>query len=177
MEQVISKIDPALEYEGSFYSASTTVCKVRRGDGRYLLKMAQAEDPWQVNQMRRERDVLARTFNVAGVTKMLHVYPDSAGYAVPILKEYFEGETLHRLGSKVSKRSAKDKLAETVFRLHRMGIANLDLKPANVVLSGDRQDVRLFDLGSAIWSTEVEPKRFNSMVEEDTNILYYELFN
>ena len=148
-EALVSNIDPSLRFVRSFAN-EMLVLEVERRGSRYILKTSHA----YLLHVEKEREALQKAKDVPGITHLVDEYHHLGGFDIVLLKEFFEGEDLHKLKIKITDVKVQRKLEETVRALHSLGICNLDLKSRNVLLSPDRTEVRLFDFGTAIFAKD-----------------------
>jgi predicted Ser/Thr protein kinase len=178
MKEVIEKIDPSLEYKRKLWPSRTLVYKVEKGGETYVLKFVRADDEWGVKHLDREREVLALAKDLPGVTHLVQAYKDLDDYKNPLLKEFYVGETLEELGEEIKDAGVQKKIEETVRGLHSLGVAELDLnRRCNVVLSPDKKEVCLIDLGYGVLSKETSSLEFERMKSRDYSHLEKHLFS
>jgi serine/threonine protein kinase len=193
-KEVIEKIDPSLEYCRRLYPSSLMVYQVTRRNSPFVLKIADyreyfsditGEDKteWRflevVKWIRRERKALRLLKDVSGITHLIKEYksPDDT-HKCPILKEYYDGIALNRFSNeRITDSTNQQKMIETIESIHNLGVVSLDIKLENTVVSFDRKDVCIIELGSPIFKTEVDYSEFEKLRAEDLERLERFVFN
>lgn len=169
--EVISQIDSSLKYVKRLFPSSVIVCRVEKAGSIYILKMAKKGRHWGIEHLRREREALKIASEISGITHLIQDYEDLENYANPILKEFYKGTDLLRLGKKIRNTPIQRKLETTVHDLHRAGIADLDLHPRNIVLSPHKKDARIIEIGDCKFRREEEYSKFDQWVKKDLSTL------
>jgi serine/threonine protein kinase len=178
----IGTIDPSLELI-KIFPASTLVCKVKKENSYYILKVADYQKTfseitnkentkwsfnWKINHLKKEKEILKRVSQIKGITHLVKEYIDFNGiYMTPILKEYYEGKTLRELGGKIQDSVLQKNLERTVRSLLQMGIANLDIRRENVVLNSTEKEGCIIEIGGAKIEEEIGYCRFKKLKGED----------
>lgn len=164
MEKVIRKIDPSLTYIRQLKPASLLVFEVEREGSRYVLKTTESDYKYGVDHLDWEAELLGLADGVKGITHLVQKYRHTDGYRNPLLKEFYEGQSiyeLYKLGVKIYDVNIQTKIENTVRDLHSLGIVGLDLRTTNIIISPDRQDACLVDfefeiLPDHVGSSELE---------------------
>lgn len=140
-ERLIETIDSGLEYIETLKDIHNLVYKVRTESGIYVLKISFKES--RIQQVHRERQVLPRLAHIPEVPMIVRDYGSVLGYDA-ILKEYCAGTTLDEYRGELD----FDQLEQLVIRIHEAGIARLDIRQPNILIT--EQGIRLFDFGTSI---------------------------
>lgn len=161
MEEIIREIDPSLKYRRKLIPSSVLVYEVEKEGTIYILKIARNERSWEVNHLKQESEILGLAKGIGGITHLVQKYESIGDYSNQILKEFYEGKDLFELNTKIYDTKVQKKLENTVRELHSLGVARLDLnRPQNIILSPDKQDVCLIDLGYGLLSKDINPSEF-----------------
>ena len=183
----IETIDSSLELI-KIFRGSTLVCKVKKGDSYYILKVANyqksintlsqednsiSDFKWKINHLEREKRLLNLASGVEGITHLVQEYSYSRGmYRVPILKEFYDGEDLRILNKKIGDSITQRKLEKTIRELHKLKIAGLDIKPSNIVLSPkDDKGVCIIDFVDSYLEETLSPSRLRYLKSKDLHDL------
>ncbi len=143
----INKIDAGLSYIGKFSNGSSNAYQVADGENLRVLKVARDNSPQQIMRIKNEKLILELVKDVSGVTHGIRNYDASDLFGGAILKEYFEGNTLCDAKIVGISTEVRGKIKNIVRDLHSLGIAKLDLKKDNIVISPDESDASIIDLG------------------------------
>ncbi len=176
MEEYVKRIDSSLNYVKTLYPNSALVLQVEKEGLMYVLKFPRWGRPKYVeNHLKQEVDNLNLAKNVQGITHLIKKYKDRRDYKNIILKEFFEGEPVYSVG-KINDSKLQIKLRNTIDELHSLGIAKLDIDNQNIVISPDRQDVFLVDLGSGILEKNMSLSEFRKLKKGDIKDLEENIF-
>jgi len=145
-KQIVGEIDPSLGYVRAL-SDQGYVIEVESGGIKHVLK---TETPRFKSFIRKEYEVLQIARGVPGINHLVREYRDIAGFDLVLLKEFFPGEDLRNLKTKIADTKVQRQLLETVKALHSLGVGCLDILPKNVLLSLDGTQARLFDFDTTI---------------------------
>lgn len=172
-------IDLALEFledEGytaleNYPSLSTFVYKLEK-DGEFkVAKIGFRDDSYDLRfQPENEIRVLSDTKNIDGIVNLDSFYRTSMNgidYTI-LIKEFVEGQSLDELNHVPFELVIK--LQKIVDKVHRVGYAQLDLKPRNVVLK-DNSPV-IVDLGCAGKRSDFKEWSFEDHSELDYLALF-----
>jgi len=176
-EQLVKDIDASLRYRKKFPESSVLVYEVEKEGRTYVFKIAKASHEWGINHLKREGEILTLAKDVPGITHLVQTYKDIKNYKNPLLKEFYEGQTLGNLDDKIGDADIQGKLENTVRTLHSLGVAKLNLdEVSNIVLSPDKQDVCLIDLGYGMLSKDVKSSEFKRLKLSDFDNLKRYIF-
>ncbi|MDH3353469.1 MAG: serine/threonine-protein kinase, partial [Nanoarchaeota archaeon] len=124
------------------------VFRVEHKGKDHVLKLTANNLAWGRQRLGRERDILRMAEGVSGITHLVKDYTKEFDfYTQAILKEYFPGENLSMINKSKISTSAQQKAEEAVRDLHSIGIANLDLKPSDIIISPNGWDSKIVGFG------------------------------
>ena len=170
MIDLIKKIDSSLEYINILGPSSELVYKIKKDGLIYVLKFSRAWAKEIINE--NEPEILELAKDTKGITHLVRRYKDFKNYKNILLKEYYEGFRV----KKIKDRKIQDKLKNTVNNLHFLGIARLDLEDYNIVLSLDKKDVCIVDVGHGILKRQVSLSKFEKLKRMDFRDLEENIF-
>lgn len=150
MEEVVTKIDPSLTFRGELKPSPLLVYEVEKEGSIYVLKVARVWSRWAADHLEQEAEILRLADGVDGITHLVQTYGDIAGYRNPILKEFHEGQNISKLRIKIQDTNVQRKLENTIRDLHCLGIAGIEVKGKNIVVSPDGGEGKIIDLGSGV---------------------------
>lgn len=154
-----SDVDPTLEFVERIRKSSVKVYKVEKEGIFYILKTAHTSDEWGLEHLLMERNILTLAKDIEGITHLVKSYDElNNGYAM--LKEYFEGTSLFDLKEPIANPEIYSQLHRTIESIHSIGIARLDIRPPNVVISPDFTSARIIDLGSGLLRDKTDTLKF-----------------
>lgn len=166
MRIIPSEVDPTLTFVERIRKSSVKVYKVEKEGTFYILKTTHMSDEWALEHLLKERNILTFANEVKGITHLVRSYDQlENGYA--LLKEYFEGTSLFNLEEPVKNPEIYSQLHRTIEDLHSIGIARLDIREPNVVVSPDFTSARIIDLGSGILLNESDRETFEKAKKQD----------
>ena len=174
--EIIREIDPSLKYMEEFKMGSVKVLKVEKEGTIHVLKTAQFDYEWGVDHLKQERKILDLANGIRGITHLVQNYRDTENYKNPMLKEFYEGQSLRELNVKIQDTNAQKKLENTVRDLHSLGVAILDIQGRNIVLSPDKQDACLIDMGCGKLLQDTHSSEFERLKEDDLHDLEAYIF-
>ena len=168
MDEIISRIDSSLLYIRDLKPSSVSVYEVERGGSNYVLKVAKASHEWGLKHIEREGEILALANDVPWITHLIQKYNLAGQSGLAILKEYFDGQSLLKSELDfISDTKVQSKLEGSVRDLHSLGIARLDLHHQNIVLSPNRDEARIIDLGYGLFSKSLSSSKFEKFKSDD----------
>jgi len=148
MKLYVEKIDSSLSFIEKFPKGRLCVCKVR-DEGGFLrvLKIAPTNERSKFYRecVQKEKQALNVADGIYGVPRLIRDYSRKFFcHGGALLKEYFEGEEF----SEKFKNNARIRreIEHIVHDLHLIKIANLDLKPRNIIVSSDGLSAKFIDL-------------------------------
>lgn len=151
-QKIIDCIDSTLKPERLLKSGSTIVYKVKRVNSHYILKFAHLQPCDRISKLRlkhlkREVKALEIAKDIEGITHLVKNYGEIRNGDVEclaILKEYFEGRSTYE---PITDAGLQKKLRNTVNALHSLGYVDFDIAEDNIIISPDKSDVRMIDMG------------------------------
>ena len=160
--QLISSIDPSLNYVKVFCVSTTRVYQVMEKSLFYILKVAQGMDEWQIEHSDKEKRNLIILKDIPGISHLIKSY--NSEYIVenwyfrnPILKEFIEGNT----ANKIRDNSLQTRLKQTICEIHKRGIAGLNLENSgNIIISPNQKEATIIDLGTGRMKEEIGSIKF-----------------
>ncbi|PIN74005.1 hypothetical protein COV20_02735 [Candidatus Woesearchaeota archaeon CG10_big_fil_rev_8_21_14_0_10_45_16] len=148
-QEIVTIFDGGLSFvAGMNYSPERLVLKVSHGDTPYVLKAFPSDNPYFNEHIDGEVRALTIAQSLDGITKLVNDYGSQGGFRA-ILKEYRQGQDLYQRGPVAISSSLQQRLRDTVAKLHKFSLCDLDISPKNVVITPDDEDAVLIDLGSA----------------------------
>lgn len=169
MQDIVSMIDPSLEFVESYDRSTFVVCKVEKEGQFYILKVDNNRTH-NTSQVKHERIVLTKAKDVLGITHLVQDYGVMGDYEA-ILKEFAPGEIFN--GFQENAIELMRSLESTVGSLHLLRIAGLEAIPQNIVVSSDNSSITIVDLGSAEIFPWYKYFRFRDELEMDIFRLKY----
>jgi hypothetical protein len=173
-DEVVNQIDSSLRYRNKLVPSSLLVYRVEREGSAHVLKTtcpALEWYEWGVDHLKQEKEILDRAEGVSGITHLVQTYRDGYCYRHPILKEFYKGKDISCLDVRINDTALQKRLEATVRNLHSLGIARLDLFRRNIVLSPDRKDACIIDLGNGVLSRVMSLSEFEKLKDEDMHHL------
>jgi serine/threonine protein kinase len=170
-ENIIGEFDESLKYVKKLQPSSLWVYQVQREGQDLVLKVGLAEFPFCTEHLAQEAEILKKLRGLPGIPKLDKSYSSRGIYAGALLKEFFEGLTLRDSGISISRSQLQRQLESTVRAIHEAGFANLDIRKHNVVVSPDRKDICLIDLGTAICRDTSWEHTFEYLRDVDLRLL------
>lgn len=162
--------DLNLKYIQPLLPSSAWVYKVRERGKTRTIKIADHTDFLDVfEDMNRENEALQRTIDVPGVAKLVsfqeRMYDDLRLRI--LVREYVDGKVLYDENGHVERlnKDQRARLESTVRALHEKGLANLDIKETNVVLSS--RIPHIIDLGTTQLRDCCSDAVFESYIQVD----------
>jgi len=154
LQQIVTDKFDVMESLGQ---GSTSVVQraCRKSDGKEVaLKVMRTEDPEMVSIARKEYELLRKIHHPHIVKAFEFIALQTK---VITVMEFFHGHSLDKavrhcqLGrfSEAAARQLSCQLVSAVHYLHRHGIAHRDIKPQNLLVSSNLEDVRLLDFNAA----------------------------
>jgi serine/threonine protein kinase len=166
-QDLVDIIDPSLGFKQNLMKYNDRpVYQVERDGALYVLKIFDNNDDWQRQHIEHEKMVLIGAKKISGITHLVHDYGVIGGYNA-ILKEFAEGEDLSQLGGKLTNPILKSHLEENVNELHKMGVAQLELHPKNIVIGPNERSAKIVDLGYCRFKNEVSEDLFDAYMVFD----------
>ncbi len=167
VNRLLERINPALNVL-RVYQKDPLVAKVclESGPGEtYVLK----EDFYQ-----KEGRALVSLSGMSGIAQLVEIY--NKENSVFLLKEHFLPCTLRDLGGvSYFSDNAKNQLLDLVKKVHRRGVANLDLRTRNVAIDVTEDRVGLFDFSSVVFLDDLSYNDFLDAAKTDYEDLRYYL--
>ncbi|HIH24532.1 TPA: serine/threonine protein kinase [Candidatus Woesearchaeota archaeon] len=174
---IVHDIDPTMEYVRRLTPSSVYVFQVRKRKNIFVLKVAIegiGDTKWKIQHLAKEKKTLTLAHDIPGITHLVKAYRDNGPYRNAILKEFFEGNTLRTVYSRYYGDRARfngsrlrPQLERTVRELHARGVANLDLTPNNIAISGKEEDICLIDAGYGEFKRGMTAEQFNRYRQDD----------
>jgi len=135
----------------------------------YVLKIAR--DSWDVRHLKNECKNLNLAKGIEGVTNLIQEYENFKNYKKPILKEFFDGKEIYLKDPKINKSCIQKKLENTILELHSVGIARLEIESRNIIVSPEKDNAKIIDLGYGrtyfLWKSHLPLSKFNRMKKKD----------
>ena len=155
-QELIDFFNPELEFVECLKGGNpstvspSTVFKVRKNDAYYIFKKSRK---YHYSHVLNERNALVIASDMQNINHLVEDYIDRG----VIVKEYFAGDNIN------STEGARDflknpklyvRLRELIGELNGKGIAHIDLFETNLLMSPDRANFRLIELGGVILEGE-----------------------
>ena len=157
-ETRVGCVDQGLVYQRHMGYTDRTICRVSQGDEDLVLKVAEKQDWSFYDHLMTERRVLELVGDFEFVPDLVRVYDSDLFFA--LLRNYVVGGDLHERGGKFPSKEYLDYLCSGVEQVHSRGVANLDLKPVNVVVDENVPLVHLIDFGTAVFACDISADSF-----------------
>ena len=156
--ETVKEFSPEMDFSGGYEdcqllweSAQSRLYRASRCGKHFLLKAAKSDAGPHLAMLKREYELSVGCIH----PNIVHVFlyePDSP-VGPCIVMEYVDGRTMREFleegPSLKRRRKVLEQLVGAVSYLHSKGIIHNDLKPDNVLVSRDGDEVRLIDFGLA----------------------------
>jgi serine/threonine protein kinase len=171
-QALVDIIDPALNFKKNLMTyCERPVYQVEKKGIFYVLKAFDYNNHQQRKHIQREILALGLASEVEGITNLVNSYGVIDNY-IAILKEYAEGNDFDC--SSKSDIKLKPQLIQMIKNLHFIGMAKLDIKPGNTIVSLDKRQIKIVDLGHYVLKNEISQEDFEK--EKEWDIKSVELF-
>lgn len=174
----IREFDSNLELIKKLQVTDILVYKVRKDSNFFIFKSGYILNSESELRLLEEIKVLeASKGEIKGLPKLITKYKSFSSFSNPILKNFLPGVTLESCFSEI-KPETQSKLWKTISELHYMGFVGFDLQKKNIIVSSNRENISLIDLGLAKHFSWVSKRLPNYNVKKDKDIREFEkLFN
>lgn len=171
LDEIVRLIDPTLAVKRQLKPSSLQVYEVEMEGNKHVLKIAKPQYRWGHKHIRNERDILQIAHNIPGITHLVRDYGCvNDNYA--ILKEYFEGESIHHCSNNrgIVLPCAMEMVRDIICRFHSLGFAELDAHPHNVIISPDGRGACIIDFG--LYVTKSDNKEIFEEAKKRDNLRF-----
>ncbi|MBU0665929.1 MAG: serine/threonine-protein kinase [Nanoarchaeota archaeon] len=158
-KELITCFDSNLEILKKYDYGVSAVFKVERKNNLYILKVGELDQNIQKYGIENETRILLKAKDVQGITKLVEQYEIKQNH-IAILKEYAPGKTVEDFPYKIGSPRLTDQIIETIRELHGLGIAGLDIRKLNIVVSPDFSKATMIDIGFARIRERFDKGRF-----------------